>query len=104
MPVTLHHADILSRAHHFAKEFADARYELDEAKNFIRACATCLASRTSAWSVLSSASKSGVAGAGRHGSMTGLDPDVRFEKHKARIRADEYKTRYRLRLTISRKQ
>jgi hypothetical protein len=36
MPVTLHHADILSRAHHFTKEFADARYELDEVKNFIR--------------------------------------------------------------------
>lgn len=36
MPVTLHHAEILSRAHHFAKEFADARYELGEAQNFIR--------------------------------------------------------------------
>ena len=36
MPVTLNHAEILHRAHHFAKEFADAKYELGEAQNFIR--------------------------------------------------------------------
>ena len=36
MPVTLHHAEILSRANHFAKEFADARHQLGEAQNFIR--------------------------------------------------------------------
>ena len=30
--------------------------------------------------------------------MTGLDPDVRFDKHKAGIRANKYVTRYGLRL------
>ena len=36
MPVTLNHAELLHRAHHFAKDFADAKYELGEAQNFIR--------------------------------------------------------------------
>ena len=30
--------------------------------------------------------------------MTGLDPDVRFDNHKAGIRANKYVTRYGLRL------
>ena len=30
--------------------------------------------------------------------MTGLDPDLRFDKHKAGIRANKYVTRYGLRL------
>lgn len=30
--------------------------------------------------------------------MTGLDPDVRFDKHKAGIQANRYVTRYGLRL------
>jgi predicted GIY-YIG superfamily endonuclease len=30
--------------------------------------------------------------------MTGLDPDVRFDKHKAGIQANSYVTRYGLRL------
>ena len=36
--------------------------------------------------------------------MTGLDPDVRFDKHKSGIRANKYVTRYGLRLMISREQ
>ena len=36
MTVTHNRDEILSRANRFAKEFADARYELGEAQNFIR--------------------------------------------------------------------
>ena len=36
MTVTHNRAEILSRANQFAKEFADARYEMGEAQNFIR--------------------------------------------------------------------
>ena len=36
MTVTHNRAEILSRANQFAKEFADAHYEMGEAQNFIR--------------------------------------------------------------------
>ena len=36
MTVTHNRDEILSRANRFAKEFADAQYEMGEAQNFIR--------------------------------------------------------------------